>query len=71
MKLLLLLIAVPAFASTQAKISDDLAKASIDHNRAIKECKAMPVKDRLPCMKRVDQMWKDVQKGLKAQGSKT
>lgn len=75
MKLLvLLLIAVPVFASSpQEKYADEVAKAKVDYNRAVRECKAMPVKEKVACQKRVERTWQDVQKGLRAQhmGSKT
>lgn len=75
MKLLvLLLIAVPVFAaSPQEKYADEVAKAKVDYNRALKECYAMKPNDRADCILRTQKMWNDVQKGLRAQhmGSKS
>ncbi len=53
----------------QDKLFDDLEKAKIDYRRAIKECNAMPAYEKAACRKRSETMWKDVQKGIKAQGS--
>jgi len=71
--LLLCLIAVPAFATPQEKYADEVEKAKIDYRRALKECKVMAPKEKAACQKRSEQMWQDVQKGLKAQhlGGKT
>ena len=72
MKLILIaflfLFSTLAFATTpQDKYDDAVAKAQIDYKRAQKECKTVPDRDKSACTRRVQQMWQQVNNGLKKQ----